>query len=68
MLNNDFRTTVVVKNSTKARMSEKKAPQQSYEKYICQLMDFWDEKQQEHISGDSIRLNPVKRSEVIGVS
>ena len=43
---NDLRTTVVVRNSTKIRMTLNSAPGQSDEKFICQLMDLWENKGQ----------------------
>ena len=38
-----IRTTVGVKQSTKARLDRNRAPGQCYDGFICQMVDLWEQ-------------------------
>ena len=42
MGNNNVRTTIALKNTTKMRLDRNRAPGQCYEGFLCQLMDHWE--------------------------
>ena len=37
------RSTIGVRNSTKAKLDRSRAPGQCYDGFLCQLVDMWDE-------------------------
>ncbi len=41
--NNEARTTVGVRLSTKNRLDKNRAPGQCYDGFLCQLVDLWEE-------------------------
>ncbi|MDD4230647.1 MAG: hypothetical protein PHU52_05875 [Dehalococcoidales bacterium] len=42
------RSTIGIKMSTKDRLDMRRAPGQCYDGFICQMMDMWDEKHNNH--------------------
>ncbi len=40
---NETRTTVGVKQSTKDKLDQNRAPGQCYDGFICQLVDLWEQ-------------------------
>ncbi len=48
------RTTVGVRQATKDRLDQNRAPGQCYDGFLCQMIDLWEKTSQQ-------RLTPVKR-------
>jgi hypothetical protein len=49
--NNEPRTTVGVRQSTKDRLDLNRAPGQCYDGFLCQLVDLWEEVKNPRASG-----------------
>ena len=41
-MDNNSRSTIGLKNNTKARLDRNRAPDQCYDGFICQLVDLWE--------------------------
>jgi len=52
MENKKTRSTIGVRNSTKAKLDRSRAPGQCYDGFLCQLVDMWDEA---HANNDKSR-------------
>ncbi len=49
-------TTIGVRKTTKAKLDKNRAPGQSYNGFICQLIDLWEEAKEERIN---VRAGPA---------
>ncbi len=47
-MDKEFRTTIGLKNTTKARLDENRALGQCYDGFICQLVDLWERVKKEN--------------------